>query len=415
MRPLRPPRSLPLIAILLGAALQAQTAVPDSSRAFPAKVAHRSPLENLAALPGQALYTPVFAVLYSGRLVGTALWEKRLLDRAKAQLTFAQGRYGIRPLSNTSLGTGVRLFAKGLPGAGRLQLTSTLGASGGKRQQHRLEWAGGAAWRVEAFWQRQPKESFYGIGPASPEAAKTAFRLSQTFLGFSRHRQTGSLVLDFALQYRRAETGPGASGSAPSTTAQYEAAVLPGLDRQLDFVAADLTLRTARVDVPGSPTQGYRLRTGLGYHQSLGDDASHGLLHLACQHFHELFYRRTLSLRLGADWRWAPSGQQIPFYQLASLGGQEILRGYSQGRFRDRGVVWVGTTYKFPVWKLVEGALFYETGRTLHEPADLDLEHWRDSYGGGLRLWVPDGLVLAQTLAFSDEKWRLLFNVKTDF
>ncbi|NKB70138.1 MAG: BamA/TamA family outer membrane protein [Candidatus Latescibacteria bacterium] len=408
-------RPLALAALVLATAIGAQPAPPDSSQAFAAKVAYRSPLESLAALPGQLLYAPVFVAVYGGRLIGTALWEKRLLDRAKAHLTFAEGRLGIRPLSNTSLGTGLRLFGRDLAGYRQAQLTSTLGASGRKRQQHRLALSQRGGWRLEGHWLRQPKEPFYGIGTDTDEEDKTAYRLSEYFLALTRHREIGDLVLDMGLHYRRADTGKGSSSSAPSATTHYTPEQLPGLRRQLDFAGADVTLRTAHVDVPGSPTRGFRLRTGLDYTQSLDDDFSHGRLHLASEHFFELFHRRTLSLRLGTDWRWAPSGQAIPFYQLASLGGQEILRGYNQGRFRDRGAVWVGTTYKFPVWELVEGALFYETGRTLHAPADFDLEHWRDSYGGGLQMWVPEGVIFAQTLAFSDEQWRLIFNAKTDF
>jgi hypothetical protein len=62
------------------------------------------------------------------------------------------------------------------------------------------------------------------------------------------------------------------------------------------------------------------------------------------------------------DWRFDPYDNDIPFYHLASLGGTEILRGFERGRFRDNGVDYTVGTYKFPVWELIEGTLFYESG-----------------------------------------------------
>lgn len=139
--------------------------------------------------------------------------------------------------------------------------------------------------------------------------------------------------------------------------------------------------------------------------------------------FHLVFYagRQTA----GAIWEkrvldriraWLTTADgQVPFYDLASLGGSESLRGYRRGRFRDRGAVFATATYKYPVWKLLDGELFYETGRTFHRPGDFTFAGWKSSFGAGLRVWVPDGLVFEQLVARSPEETRLLFNFKTAF
>jgi hypothetical protein len=106
----------------------AQTVPADSTTVFPTKVRHRSGWEEVAALPGKVVYTPFFGLFYlRGQLV-TAVWERRVIDRARELLTTADGRAGVRPLSNTSLGSGVLLFYKA-DGA-NVELVSTLGRGG---------------------------------------------------------------------------------------------------------------------------------------------------------------------------------------------------------------------------------------------------------------------------------------------
>jgi hypothetical protein len=46
---------------------------------------------------------------------------------------------------------------------------------------------------------------------------------------------------------------------------------------------------------------------------------------------------------------------------------------------------------------------------------DFTFDGWKSSYGGGFRVWVPDGLVFEQVIAHSSEGTRLVFNLKTLF
>jgi outer membrane protein assembly factor BamA len=174
-------------------------------------------------------------------------------------------------------------------------------------------------------------------------------------------------------------------------------------------------MRREVVDVPGSPTRGNRTRVTLAYHRALDEKFSHLGFSAVSEQFVELFDRRTASVRLGMIWRHAPGDDRVPFYNLAYLGGIENIRGYTRGRFRDRGALSGGITYKYPIWRVVDGTLFYESGRTFHALDEIAFDHWASSVGFGLRVWVPDGLVFEQLVARSDEELRLLVNFKTVF
>ena len=409
-----------LLIVLMAEAVLGQTEA-DSTEVFPQKVKYRGTVEHLAALPGKLVYVPFFIVFYTTRQVAEAIWEKRALDRIEGWLTTADGRAGIRPLSSTSIGSGVRLFHKQFVFGADANLTSTLGKGSG-RQQHlfSLGWKKGEVrggdFVVIAHFRREPKESFHGVGNNSGIADKTSFAQEDLYVKLSYGRRLGPrLDIDTELDYHAIDIGVGKSREAPPTQSAYAAAQLPGLGEAVRFIKAATVVRAQIVDVPGSPTRGNRSYARLRYDRALGEAFSHFNILITSEQFMELFYRRILALRLGSEWSFAPGNDVVPFYGLASLGGEEILRGYQRGRFRDRGSVFAALTYKFPVWRVVDGTLFYEGGRALRDPGDFTLSRWHGTFGGSLRAWVPQGLVFEQVIARSSEATRLLFNFKTVF
>lgn len=73
----------------------------------------------------------------------------------------------------------------------------------------------------------------------------------------------------------------------------------------------------------------------------------------------------------------------VPFFQLPQIGGQRRLRGYPEGKYRDRHLVILQAEYRFPLFWRLKGVAFVGTGSvfgTPHERARL-----RPNGGGGLR------------------------------
>ena len=394
---------------------QAQAvADPDSTQEFPSRVQYRSRVESIAALPGRIVYFPIGLTGYAARQGFTLLYEKRVIRRLRDYLTFMDGRTGVRLLSSSRVGSGGRVFFNDLLWGGNIEFTTTVGASAAQRRQHlfSLDWPKGLTF--DAQFLRDPKY-FNGIGPDSREEDNSSFSREDLSLQLTHRRSLKKdFKLDMQVQYHLTEIGPGPN--TPSLTASpLVANQLPGLEARTHMLKTAIVLRSSSVDVPGNPTQGNRTRLQLGYSQSFDEQLSHLNFALISEQFFELFHRRILSLRAGTDWRYAPGNHQVPFYDLAMLGGFESLRGYRAGRFRDQGVVFATTTYHFPIWKIAGGTLFYEVGRTLHVPGDVSLDYWQDTQGGSLLLWMPKALIGELILARSSEQRRMLFNFKTDF
>lgn len=82
------------------------------------------------------------------------------------------------------------------------------------------------------------------------------------------------------------------------------------------------------------------------------------------------------------------SSGQPPFKQMAELGGAQ-MRGYFVGRFRDRNMVSMQAEYRSPLlfWR-ISAVGFAGMGRVAEHIEDLNLDGFKPSYGGGLRIML---------------------------
>jgi outer membrane protein assembly factor BamA len=78
----------------------------------------------------------------------------------------------------------------------------------------------------------------------------------------------------------------------------------------------------------------------------------------------------------------------VPFYELAMMGGEDQMRGYYKGALRDNVLVDGQMEYRMPVWKMFGVTGFIGTGRVSHSYSDLSLDGFWLSYGAGLRIRV---------------------------
>lgn len=75
-----------------------------------------------------------------------------------------------------------------------------------------------------------------------------------------------------------------------------------------------------------------------------------------------------------------------PFYLMSLLGGQNLQRGYYEGRYRDRSVLILQAEYRVvPVWRRWGLAAFAGMGAVSKDIGDLRVEDLKYSYGGGAR------------------------------
>jgi outer membrane protein assembly factor BamA len=99
----------------------------------------------------------------------------------------------------------------------------------------------------------------------------------------------------------------------------------------------------------------------------------------------------------------------IPFNQLALLGGESINRGYYLGRFRDNNQLAAQVEYRLlplPFAKRWGAALFGSTGTVFSNFDQLSTKNWVWSGGGGVRflLFPQKDIFTRLDVAFTKEK-----------
>jgi hypothetical protein len=218
---------------------------------------------------------------------------------------------------------------------------------------------------------------FYGVGATTPSTAKETFT-ARTLLG---EAEAGRLI------------GPGLrAGGAIGWAAQSMEETEPGglLDRSAvegsgSWTAFRLGPKLA-LDTRNSaffPTTGvFATATLTQCARAVAGDFDFGQLELNARGYIPAGKKGTLALQAVAEGVWG----DVPFPFLSKLGGSELLRGYYQGRYRDRDLACLQSEYRFHIWRRLGGAAFASAGKLADEPGRLFSSHLRYAYGAGLRM-----------------------------
>lgn len=93
-----------------------------------------------------------------------------------------------------------------------------------------------------------------------------------------------------------------------------------------------------------------------------------------------------------------------PLKSLAALGGSDNLRGFYQGRFRDKVYMSLISELRFPVTEHIGFTVFGGTGNVSSSVPSFDFSSLKYSFGGGLRLAIrtKDRLNLRIDYGYSD-------------
>lgn len=139
--------------------------------------------------------------------------------------------------------------------------------------------------------------------------------------------------------------------------------------------------------------------------------------------------QRVVGLRFDTEYV-SGSGNDLPFFEMASLGGANSLPGYFPDRFLGQRRTFVQAEYRtlladfdfHHLWRVrIDGAVFAGAGRVYlsHSrlPSDLDVSavspdadgSWRPSYGAGLRIALSEALLARVEAGFSPESHGLFY------
>jgi hypothetical protein len=236
--------------------------------------------------------------------------------------------------------------------------------------------------------------------------------LTDTVGGRVGVRPTSTVLVGGGLDYIKSYVGRGRSGTLPSVSDIFDTGSAPGVDRGTDFLRS-----FAFVEVddrhPKNLRKGglYRLNFSHYADQDLHAYSFNRVDVDVMQAVSFLSERRVFvgrALITGTD---ANAGQQVPFYLMPTLGGDDTLRGFHPYRFRGPDALLLQGEYRFEIWSGLDGALFYDTGKVAQRFSDLDLNHLEHDYGFGFRFNTDAGVVMRVDAGFGSSDGKHLYIV----
>ncbi|WP_417609011.1 BamA/TamA family outer membrane protein [Owenweeksia hongkongensis] len=120
------------------------------------------------------------------------------------------------------------------------------------------------------------------------------------------------------------------------------------------------------------------------YPEFIGSQYQYSKFNLDLRKYYNPWYKHVIAMQATTTFCTG----EVPFYDLALMGGENTMRGYYQGALRDRVLVDTQVEYRMPIWSIFGLTTWVGTGRVAHSYEDLSLDGFWISYGVGLRLMV---------------------------
>jgi hypothetical protein len=270
---------------------------------------------------------------------------------------------------------------------------------------------------AQVMWQDQMQINYFGIGPDSIEGDQSQYRMqSIDTVGYATYRPAPSLAITGEFGFLRRPDILSPSGlfrpSVPTITEEFPDD--PGVSDpfQPNYAHTELSVTSDTRDHRSYPTSGHVFR---GAVTSFVDQSTSVGTFTFRQYEAEAV--QFIPVRPNRNWVLAlrgwlvssdvPIGNEVPFYMLPSLGGNNSLRSYDDYRFHDQNLLLANVESRWTLWTHLDGALFLDAGNVGARVQDLNLD--KLSVGGGLRLHTGKATFARLDVAYGAEGWNAVF------
>jgi surface antigen Omp85-like protein len=238
--------------------------------------------------------------------------------------------------------------------------------------------------RLDVSVLRRPDYAFFGLGPSSRQTDITRYGSDRFEVRVSAdQRWWRRSAVHAAITAREVEFHRGWFGNdVPLDDAIARGAVPPppGYPGGYTMLKSELTLSLDNRSPDRAPGSGVRLEMR-GSHSA--DPRGHGGW-VGYGGVGRVFLdvsgmSRVVSLSAGVHFVDPLGSEDIPFTELATLGGFGPMRGFYPGRLVGRSAAVAELAYRWPIWIWLDGSLRFEVGNVFGD-------HMRDFDAGLLRL-----------------------------
>jgi outer membrane protein assembly factor BamA len=270
---------------------------------------------------------------------------------------------------------------------------------------------------AQLMWQDQTQINYFGIGPHSLESRQSQYQMqSIDSVVYSTLRFVPSLALagEFGFLRRPDIMSPGGTFKPDLPTTTQEFPNNPGVSDpfQPNYLHTEVSLTSDTRNYRSFPTSGHVLRAQMtsfwDQSTSVGQFTFRQYEAEAVQFIPMTTDRNwVLAFRGWLVWSDVPAGNQVPFYLLPSLGGNNSLRSFADYRFHDQNLVLTNMESRWGLWTHLDVAAFLDAGNVGARVSELNFD--KVSVGGGLRLHTQKATFARLDIAYGAEGWNFVF------
>lgn len=137
----------------------------------------------------------------------------------------------------------------------------------------------------------------------------------------------------------------------------------------------------------------------------------HGNTSILIDFYHKVFENTILAYDIYSEFNYG----EIPWTMMAMIGGNNRMRGYYRGRYRDKNMVTAQIELRQKIWKFI-GATAWAGGGNVWGIDKFKWEHTLPNYGLGLRLEVKERINLRFDYGFGkDGQNCFIFSINEAF
>lgn len=134
-------------------------------------------------------------------------------------------------------------------------------------------------------------------------------------------------------------------------------------------------------------SKGYFIEYTLGtYDESWGSSHSFNLSKLNARTYRKVWKHRpdVIAFEFYSRFSWG----NVPLLEYSTLGGHELLRGVSEGRYRDKHAIYFQTEYRWQTFERIGFVFFAGTGDVFNQFDQIKPDSFKANFGTGLRLKI---------------------------
>jgi len=271
------------------------------------------------------------------------------------------------------------------------------------------------SFRLDSTWSHENDDDYYGIGAWSTQSDHAKYRndVIDGRIKLDWHI-TKPLGVGLRAGWWSGWTSSVAKGGYPGVSDQFSAAQLVGLGKTLNYFVPEIEAWYDTRDNFSFTNRGGRYSAGFARWQSVNvSNISYNQYDVELEHYIPL-WRPSVVLMLRNKWvfKQRTGTSLVPFQLLSELDYNSPLRGFSRGRFHDRSSVLFNIEYRYPVWNVVYGVLFFDTGRVFRRLEDFDFSNFKIDGGGGFRLHFEDLALFSLDIGYGGEGVKLIFGIQ---